>query len=137
MKYTGLLNEPTLLDSGPQFDPREESMVVAEPPTVVAGHDYVVLLPRVDADGNEIAGIRSTTVHARLGTYTGWNLRRAGFADDELCGQQGILVPFKRTCTQREAIGDPRPSLPAFSSGCSGVRRSPAGRRGKAMGRLA
>lgn len=81
------------------------------PTTVVVGRDYVVLVPKVDADGNEVAGIRSTTIQAPLGTYTGWNLRRAGFAEDELCGIQGTFIPFAKTQTEREATGDPRPSL--------------------------
>lgn len=111
VKYTGLLNALTLLDFGPQFDAREESGILREPPTVVTGRDYVVLVPKVDSDGNEIAGIRSTTLRAPLGTYTGWNLRRAGFAEDEVCGLQGTFVPFKKTRAGREAAGDPRPSL--------------------------
>jgi hypothetical protein len=111
VKYTGLLNELTLLDFGVDFDHRAESGVVAEPPIVVTGHDYVVLVPKVDTDGNEIAGIRSVTLRAPLGTYTGWNLRRAGFAEDELCGPQGTFVPFKQTRLERLAAGDPRLSL--------------------------
>ncbi len=111
VRYTGLLNGLTLVDYGPEYDHRDESGVVTEPPRIVAGRDYVVLAPKVDADGNEIAGIRSTTLQAPLGTYAGWNLRRAGFAEDELCSLSGTFVPFFRTQAQREAAGDPRLSL--------------------------
>jgi hypothetical protein len=33
-----------------------------------------VLVPQVDGDGNDIAGIRSLQLAVPLGTYTGWNL---------------------------------------------------------------
>ena len=111
VKYTGLLNELTLLDLGPDFDPREESGILSEPPVVVTGSEYNVLVPKVDSDGNEIAGVSSTTRLAPLGTYTGWNLRRAGFAEDELCQLRGTFVPFAETLAERLATGDPRPSL--------------------------
>jgi hypothetical protein len=111
VKYTGLLNELTLLDFGPEFNHRDESGIITEPPTVVASRDYAVLVPKVDEDGNEIAGIRSTTLQAPLGTYTGWNLRRAGFAEDEVCGLQGSFIPFRKTQAERMEAGDPRPSL--------------------------
>ncbi|MFL6711477.1 MAG: alpha/beta hydrolase domain-containing protein, partial [Sulfurifustis sp.] len=56
-------------------------------------------------------GLRSVSLQAPLGTYTGWNLRRAGFAEDEVCGLTGSFIPFARTRAEREANGDPRPSL--------------------------
>ena len=80
----------------------------------VAGVVVVALLegePRVDADGNEVAGLRSVGLEAPLGTHTGWNLRRAGFAEDEECGLTGSFIPFAATRAQREASGDPRLSL--------------------------
>jgi alpha/beta hydrolase family protein len=111
VKYTGLKDELTLLNYGPEFNAEDESGIVTEPPTVVTGRDYVILVPKVDADGNEIAGIRSTTLQAPLGTYTGWNLRRAGFAEDELCSLAGSFIPFRTTQAERLAAGDPRLSL--------------------------
>ena len=63
----------------------------------------------VDADGNEIAGIRLPPIAVPLGTYTGWNVDRA--QPCELCDRDGSLIPFARTRREREAIGDPRPSL--------------------------
>jgi hypothetical protein len=44
-----------------------------------------------------------------LGTYTGWNHRRSGFMEDDLCGLQGSYIPFAKTRADRGA--DPRPSL--------------------------
>jgi hypothetical protein len=63
----------------------------------------------VDADGNEIAGIRLPPIAVPLGTYTGWNVYRA--QPCELCDRDGSLIPFARTLRERAAIGDPRPSL--------------------------
>jgi hypothetical protein len=64
----------------------------------------------VDADGNEIGGVRLPDLAAPLGTYTGWNPRRAGFAEGELC-LLGSYIPFAATKSERRAAGDPRPSL--------------------------
>ncbi len=63
----------------------------------------------VDADGNEIAGIRLPPVAVPVGTYTGWNVYRA--QPCELCDRDGSLIQFARTRQDREAAGDPRPSL--------------------------
>jgi hypothetical protein len=63
----------------------------------------------VDADGNEIAGIRLPPIAVPLGTYTGWNAYRA--QPCELCDRDGSLIPFARDKRERETTGDPRPSL--------------------------
>ena len=110
VRYTGLLDGLRLVEFGRRFDVDRESGVIDEPPRVT-GRDYTVLVPRVDADGNEVAGLRSVALQAPLGTYAGWNLRAAGFAEDEVCGLTGSFVPFARTRAERTAAGDPRPSL--------------------------
>jgi Alpha/beta hydrolase domain len=55
----------------------------------------------VDADGNELAGVRLPPIAVPLGTYTGWNVYRA--QPCELCDRDGSLIPFARTRTEREA----------------------------------
>ena len=70
---------------------------------------YATRVSAVDADGNEIAGIRLPPIAVPLGTYTGWNVYRA--QPCELCDRDGSLIRFARTRREREAIGDPRPSL--------------------------
>jgi Alpha/beta hydrolase domain len=70
---------------------------------------YGTLVCAVDADGNEIAGVRLPPIAVPLGTYTGWNAYRA--QPCELCDRDGSLIPFARTRHEREAAGDPRPSL--------------------------
>jgi hypothetical protein len=110
--FNGGHNALTLLDLGPKFDARNESgFITQNPPAVIKGKDYAVLVPAVDADGNDLAGVRSTMIQAPLGTYTGWSRRRPGFAADDQCFVNGLFVPFARTEAQRLAVGDPRLSL--------------------------
>jgi hypothetical protein len=73
--------------------------------------EYAVLLPRVDADGNAIGGLRGPVVEAPKATYTGWNPRAEGFAPGALCYNTGAVLPFAATRAEREAARDPRPSL--------------------------
>jgi hypothetical protein len=63
----------------------------------------------VDTDGNEIAGIRLPPIAVPLGTHTGWNVYRA--QPGELADRDGSFIAFARTRQEREAAGDPRPSL--------------------------
>jgi hypothetical protein len=46
-----------------------------------------------------------------LGTYLGWALRKAGFAEGELLSTNGCIITFARTKAEREAKGDPRLSI--------------------------
>lgn len=85
----------------------------AVPPTVTAGKSYALQVPRTDADGNDLAGVRTPDIEVPLGTHLPWNLRAAGFAPGDLCGTQGSYVPFASTDAARTAANDPRPSLQA------------------------
>lgn len=97
LAYTGKHNELYLKDFSTQ------------PPQNVHTRQYFVLVPKVDADGNEVAGVQSLTLQVPLGTYTGWNQRKAGFMENEFCSLQGSYFPFAKTAAERGA--DPRPSL--------------------------
>src|SRR6266404_3821108 len=70
---------------------------------------YGALVCAVDAEGNEVAGIRLPPIAVPLGTYTGWNVYRA--QPGELADRDGSLIPFARTRAEREAADDPRPLL--------------------------
>jgi hypothetical protein len=72
---------------------------------------YVTLVSSVDADGNELAGIRLPGVAVPLATFTGWNVFRD--LPDEFADRDGSYVPFARTEAERQAGGDERPSLEA------------------------
>jgi len=97
--FTGRVNALSVLDTS------------VFPPRHMAGMDYKVLVPRIDADGNDLPGVRSANLQAPLGTYTGWNLRAPGFMKDEGCYLNGSYLPFTTTAAQRAASKDPRPSL--------------------------
>jgi len=64
-----------------------------------------------DKLGNTIAGLPSTNMLVPLGTYLGWNVRKAGFSEGDSCDLTGAYVPFFRTLAERQAANDPRPSL--------------------------
>jgi Alpha/beta hydrolase domain len=80
-----------------------------DPPAAEPSKAYATYVPMVDADGNEIAGIRLPPIAVPLGTYTGWNVYEA--QPGELADRDGSLIPFARTRAERETADDPRPSL--------------------------
>ena len=82
-----------------------------QPASHVKGKDYPLLVPKVDRDGNEIAGVRSVALQVPLATHAGWNLRAKGFIEDELCYLNGQYIPFAKTKEEREKTGDPRLSI--------------------------
>jgi hypothetical protein len=84
--------------------------VTYDPPKV--GAAFPVLVPQVNPDGNETAGIRLPEQLVPLATYTGWNLRdpKVG-APDVIYNMVGSFIPFARTKAEREASGDPRMSI--------------------------
>ena len=57
----------------------------------------VDLIPAVDEDGNEIAGLRHPDVSVPLATYTGWNPRRPALGGEGLLLRStGATIPFAR-----------------------------------------
>jgi hypothetical protein len=96
------------MNYGPEF--RTLGLVSLEPGTV--GKPFATLVPQVDADGNEIAGIRTPMIQAPLGTYTGWNLRSNQIgAPNEMFSMVGSFIPFARTRAERVRNNDPRLSI--------------------------
>ena len=81
------------------------------PFTDLPGKRYVVQVPQVDADGNDVAGVRLPFIAVPLGTHNGWNLLKPGMGGPDLCMQNGQYVPFAKTKAERLAAGDPRPSV--------------------------
>ena len=71
-----------------------------------------MLVPRVDADGNETAGVASVQHRVPLGTYLGWNVTADGYYKGQYCVLNGGFIPFRADPRRtRTASGDPRPSL--------------------------
>jgi hypothetical protein len=100
-----------VLDYGPGYRAGDTSGVLSVEPPRVGTASYGVLVPQVDADGNDLAGVRSVFVQVPIGTYTGWNLGRKDRFENGMCNLQGSFIPFAATKAEREAAGDPRLSL--------------------------
>jgi hypothetical protein len=95
-------------DYGPDFITK--GIVSQEPPKM--GHAFPVLVPQVDADGNEIAGIRMPELAVPVATYAGWNLfnEKSG-PTDTVSSMQGSFIPFVRSREDRQRTNDPRRSV--------------------------
>jgi hypothetical protein len=76
------------------------------------GERYQTYVSALDADGNEVGGIRMPDVSVPVATYTGWNPRapETGGAG-QINLMQGSTFPFAATRAERERSGDPRPSI--------------------------
>ena len=105
-----LINGLPNYDFGPGFRYNDLSGAISIQPPVVRGI-IPMLVPKTDADGNEIGGIPSVLHQAPLGTYLGWNVTASGYSKGRACGFSGGFIPFAKTAQQRIASGDPRPSL--------------------------
>ena len=75
------------------------------------GSRYQVLVPTVDRDGLDVAGIRTLDIAVPVGTNAGWNLYAAGPRGRDLCSSTGSFFSFAKTRDARLADGDPRRSL--------------------------
>jgi len=96
------------MDFGPEYD--KTRVITNEPPHL--GAPYPVLVPQVNADGNDVGGILLPEIAVPLGTYTGWNvavpqLNNLGY----LSGLIGGFEPFALTREARLKRGDARLSI--------------------------
>src|SRR5262249_3566682 len=95
------------LDFGPNW---RSGMLSLQPPKI--GESFPVLVPQVDADGNERDGVRLPELIAPLATYASWNLRDPSIgAADQRVAFEASFIPFAKTAAEREETGDPRPSI--------------------------
>lgn len=105
--------EPNMLplyDYGPDARAGVQTVI---PPDLQDAKGYAVLVPMVDADGNDVPGVRPPMVQAPLATYTGWNLRAWPFGVGAMHEFSGSTVPLPETEAVRAATGDPRVSIKA------------------------
>jgi hypothetical protein len=107
---TGLINPMFDYDFGPDFKYNDESGVPTNIPPRIK-QVLPTLVPRVDADGNEVGGVPVVLRDAPLGTYLGWNITASGFHQGQICTYDGGMIPFARTQAERLTNGDPRLSL--------------------------
>jgi hypothetical protein len=114
--YTGLKSTRYLLNYGPHY--YETGIMTVNPPVITPpmfdnpknGAIYPTFVPKTDADGNDIAGVRLPDVKVPLATYTGWALRSGAQANDG-CEGTGQMIAFAKTKAERLASGDPRLSV--------------------------
>jgi len=116
VRYNGRLHTGDLFDYGSDY---LDHGIVANFPPILKGSPYPALVPKNDADGNNIPGVRLPEVVVPTATYTGWALRgnlppyntEATFIQADGCDASGQKIPFRKTQAGRVAIGDPRLSL--------------------------
>jgi hypothetical protein len=95
-----------------EYGARMAEGIIDSVPPMPHAFRYRVLVPAIDADGNEIAGLRLPEQAVPTATTTGWALRGAeSGAAGELCYLDGMALPFAKTAAERAATKDPRPSL--------------------------
>jgi hypothetical protein len=114
--YTGMKTTRYLLNYGKDF--YATGIPAMNPPMFAVpyqdnpgnGPIYPSFVPKTDADGNDIPGLRLPEVQVPIATYTGWALRAAPQNDDG-CEAAGQFILFPKTKAERTATGDPRLSL--------------------------
>jgi hypothetical protein len=95
------------LDFGPHW---REGILSVQPPKV--GEPFPVLVPQVDADGNERDGVGLPEIRVPLATYASWNLRDPSIgAPDQRVAFEVSYLPFPKTAADRQQTGDPRKSV--------------------------
>jgi hypothetical protein len=109
LTFPKALNELSLPDFGPAFS-STGGRLLQVPPTFGSSR-YQLFVPKPDQDGLDIGGIRPMEVAAPMATITGWNVRKSGRREGDLCALSGAYVPFAPTKAAREASRDPRPSF--------------------------
>ena len=85
-------------------------VITREPPSL--GNAFPVLVPQVNADGNDVGGIALPEVAVPLGTHTGWNVSTYPLSGLRyLAGLVGSFQAFPKTRAEREQSGDERLSI--------------------------
>ncbi len=108
LTYEGLHNGSGDRDFGPRVTGNSGVIDLLIPRTVAP---HTVLVPQVDALGNDVAGIRHPLVEAPVATLLGWNTRTREFGGPDLCDLLGSTLPLARTRAEAQQRNDPRPSL--------------------------
>jgi alpha/beta hydrolase family protein len=109
-RYLRVTNPLHVLGFGAQYAAAASSGVITVEPPRVGPRAYGLPVPQVDADGNDLGGVRSVYLQVPVSTYTGWNLGHDGWIANGFCSLQGTFVPFAATRVERLAVGDPQPS---------------------------
>ena len=92
-------------------------------PVIDAKEVYKPLAPKVDANGNALAGVLMPDVSVPLATYTGWNLRGAGHAPGEGCIASGSAIPLAISAAAKAGGHDSRAVLADLYKGRADYQR--------------
>lgn len=106
----GLINAVLDHDFGPRFNYKDVSGIITKEPPAIR-NVLTTLVPKSDSDGIDVSGVGSVLRQAPLGTYLGWNPTATGFDKGKQCTLSGGYIPFAKTRAERQAKGDPRPSI--------------------------
>lgn len=110
MRHPGRNLQPPRVNYGEWF--WSDGIFSIVPPEM--SEPYITLVPNFNDDGNGIGGIRLPELQIPLGTYQGWNPRRAEFGAPEYLGRfAGSLWKFANIEAERKQTSDPRPSIEA------------------------
>ena len=107
----GFINPLLDYDWGPGFDPNDGSGVPSNAPPPIK-QVIKMLVPKVDADGNEIGGVPVVLRDAPLGTYLGWNITASGtrpFHKDQALQVRRQHYPVRKN--QSRTHGQQRPAV--------------------------
>jgi hypothetical protein len=100
-------NEAWQLDFGANW---RDGILSLQPPKV--GQPFPVLVPQVNADGNERDGVRLPEIIVPLATYASWNLRDPSIgAPEQRVSFEASYLPFPKTAADRQKTADPRKSI--------------------------
>jgi len=78
---------------------------------VNTAQQYTILVPKVDANGNETAGVLVPDVSVPLATYAGWNYRGSGHAVGDGCISNGAAIPLAVNAAAQAGGTDSRATL--------------------------
>ena len=100
-------SEAWRVDFGPNW---RKGILTLQPPKVE--QPFPVLVPQVDADGNERDGVRLPELTVPLATYAPWNLHDPSIgASDQRVAFEASYIPFPKTAADRKRTNDPRRSV--------------------------
>lgn len=101
-------NELHRQDFGEKFD---DGIIEKQPPEKRLDEEYPVFVPAVDELGNEIAGIHVPRLSVPTATYTGWNLRSQGPAENAMASITGSYFPLPKSPQESDDTTNTRPFI--------------------------
>ncbi len=86
-------------------------------PVAQVDERYTALVPKVDANGNEVAGVLVPDVKVPVATFAGWNLRGEDHAVGESCTLNGGAIPLAVDAASHSGGHDSRATLESLYAG--------------------